>query len=71
MSKVGQYENAKKKLDILFYKFFSNEGDISRYLISKLARFERFMAIDNVFEKILPLVPKCKNSIFFGFSDIW
>ena len=71
MSKMGQYENAKKKLDISFYKFFSNEDDNSSYLISKLARFERFMAMDNVLEKILPLVPKCKISIFFGLSDIW
>ena len=35
------------------YKFLSNEGYIFSYLISKLARFERFMAIDNVFEKKL------------------
>ena len=61
MSKVGQYENAKKKLDILFYKFFSNEGDISSYLISKIDRFELFKKIDMVYEKILTLVRKCQK----------
>ena len=35
------------------YKFLSNEGYIFSYLISILARFEFYMAIDKVFEKNL------------------
>ena len=42
-----------------YYKFFGNERYIFSYLISKLAAIERFMAIDNVFEKILKFFDFC------------
>ena len=54
-------------LDIRYYKFLSNEGYSFSYLISKINRFERFMAIEKVFEKNLTLVPKCKFRQFLDF----
>ena len=71
MSKIGLHVKAKMKLDIRYYRFFSNDGYLFGCITSKLARIEPFMAIDNVFEKILTSVRKCKNSPFFGFSDLW
>ena len=59
------------KLAIRYYKFLSNEGYLFSYVISKIARFERFIAIENIFEKKLSLVPKFKFHQFIGFSDLW
>ena len=54
MSKIGLHVKAKMKLDIRYYRFFSNDGYLFSCITSKLARIERFMAIDNVFENNLP-----------------
>ena len=56
------------KVDIR-YKFLSNEGYIFTYLLSQLARFERFIAIDNVFENNLPQVRKSNKLVKFEFWD--
>ena len=66
MSKIGLYVKAKMKLDIRYYTFFSSKGYVFSCLTSKLASFERFMAIDKVFEKIFVSVRKSKKSVDFG-----
>ena len=61
MSKIGLHVKAKMKLDIRYYRFFSNDGYLFGCITSKLARIEPFMAIDNVFEKIFVSVRKSKK----------